>query len=142
MSDITLSDESEEAIRKWVTTEATKKALEDPEFALDWWKYQRELADPVNDFWEYTQTIDYAAIWDGEKSDPEYIKYIAENTFVEGQKLNDVFPQIQVLLANYRYSDNKSDEKFNFNAFRMTPRNLGYYDAEGVYHGNKAMESE
>ena len=24
----------------------------------------------------------------------------------------------------------------------MTPRNLGYMDEEGVYHGNKAMEAQ
>ena len=59
MPEFAFSDEYEEAIRKIIVSEAAEKALEDPKFALDWYRYQKSLNEPVNDFWQYTETIDY-----------------------------------------------------------------------------------
>ena len=80
----------------------------------------------------------------GMQTDQEYITFIAENTFVDGKSLKEVYPQIEEFLAYYRDSESAIDDKyFNFDAFRMTPRALGkrsgYIDAEGVYHPNQAM---
>ena len=80
----------------------------------------------------------------GMQTDQEYITFIAENTFIDGKSLKEVYPQIEDFLAYYRDSESAIDDKyFNFDAFRMTPRTLtkrsGYIDAEGVYHPNQAM---
>lgn len=74
------------------------------------------------------------------KTDAEVVQFISENTFVDGKSLSEIYPAIADFLTEYRAaSDNLSDDTFNFDAFRMTPRNLqvsGYFDAEGNYHPN------
>ena len=89
-------------------------------------------------------------------TDEEVIRFVAENTFLDGESLNAVFPMIEDFLAEYRANE-KDDlaEIFNFDDFRITPRNLrrgesyepeyyadGYYDEEREWHFYEDMLTE
>ena len=89
-------------------------------------------------------------------TDEEVIRFVAENTFLDGESLNTVFPMIEDFLAEYRANEKDDlDEIFNFDDFRITPRNLrrgeawmyevyenGYYDEEGEWHFYEDMLTE
>ena len=134
----------EEAVRAWVESKETAAGLQDQKWVDAWQAYQDAITAPWNAFLDRAEQISDEDIKIGMQTDQEYITFIAENTFVDGKSLKEVFPQIEEFLAYYRDSESAIDDKyFNFDAFRMTPRTLGkrsgYIDAEGVYHPNQAM---
>ena len=91
-------------------------------------------------------------------TDEEVIRFVAENTFLDGESLNAVFPMIEEFLVEYRaQGEDDLDKIFNFDDFRITPRNLrrgedwsyepeyyadGYYDEEREWHFYEDMLTE
>ena len=71
------------------------------------------------------------------------MRFVAENTFVDGKSLSEIYPKIEDFLTQYRAASDNLDEMISFDAFRTTPTNLrklgGYIDLEGNYVPNQAM---
>ena len=117
--------------------------LQDAKWAEAWQTYMDAVAQPWNDFLTQAEKLSDEYVESGIQTDQEIMRFIAENTFVDGKSLSEVFPQFEDFLASYREEALVWDDWFNFDAFRRTPRNLkklgGYFDAEGNYHPNEAM---
>ena len=85
-------------------------------------------------------------------TDQERIKFISENTFINGESLVSVVPDIETFLAEYKAQSNKVD--FNFDSLRipvtMESRKVqGYWDKDGnyvpnddIYYDNQAIAEE
>ena len=122
--------------------------------------YQDAIAEPWNGFLTRAEDLSIEDALISMDTDEEVIRFVAENTFLDGESLNAVFPMIEEFLVEYRaQGEDDLDKIFNFDDFRITPRNLkggggggggsssgssstmtgGYWDEEGVYHPNEAM---
>lgn len=85
-------------------------------------------------------------------TDQERIKFISENTFINGESLISVVPEIETFLAEYKAQSNNVD--FNFDSLRipvsMESRKVqGYWDQDGkyvpnddIYYDNNAIAEE
>jgi len=61
------------------------------------------------------------------QTEEDVIRFVAENTYVDGGRLADVFPQIEDYIAQVQHEADTLGEKFNFDAIRI-PRTLQYYN--------------
>ena len=76
------------------------------------------------------------------QTDQERIKFISENTFINGESLISVVPEIEAFLTEYREQSNNVD--FNFDQLRvpvdMASRKVqGYWDEDGNFVSNDDM---
>lgn len=60
---------------------------------------------PWNAFIDRAEQISDEDVEIGMQTDQEYIRFIAENTFVDGKSLSEVYPQIEDFLTYYRDSE-------------------------------------
>ena len=60
----------------------------------------------------------------GLKTDEEIVRFVANNTFVDGESLNEIYPQVEEFLTAYRAEAGKLDQVLDFNLFRKTPKSL------------------
>ena len=54
----------------------------------------------------------------------EVISFVAENTFIDGQSLSEVFPRVEEFLTSIEQNAQTLEERFNLDGIRITPRNL------------------
>jgi len=52
---------------------------------------------------------------------------VSENTFVNGSKLADIFPQVEEYLIELQNNAANAGDMLNFDGIRMTPLNLSKY---------------
>jgi hypothetical protein len=62
------------------------------------------------------------------QTDEDVIKFVSENISVNGEKLNERFPQIEEYLNKVRQEGESLEEIFSLDALRVTPVTLQYND--------------
>ena len=60
----------------------------------------------------------------GLQTDEEIVRFVANNTFVDGESLNEIYPQVEEFLTAYRAEAGKLDQVLDFNLFRKTPKKI------------------
>ena len=140
---LSFSDVDKAAVADWLASKEESMELQDAKWAEAWQTYMDAVAQPWNDFLTQAEKLSDEYVESGIQTDQEIMRFIAENTFVDGKSLSEVFPQFEDFLASYREEALVWDDWFNFDAFKRTPRNLkklgGYLDADGNYHPNEVM---
>ena len=122
---ISFTDVDCQALQDWVADQEAEMQLQDEKWAEAWTTYQDAITQPWNDFLALAGDLSHKFVSEGMKTDAEVVQFISENTFVDGKSLSEIYPAIADFLTEYRSaSDNLSEDTFNFDAFRMTPRNL------------------
>ena len=57
----------------------------------------------------------------------DVIRFVSENTFINGNKLSDIFPNIEVYITEMRNNAANAGDILKFEGIRMTPLNLNKY---------------
>lgn len=72
------------------------------------------------------------------------IQFVADNTFVDGQTLSEVFPRVNDFLAAIESQATTFQERFNLDGLRMTPVNLkrGDYYYDDYYYDDYYYEED
>ena len=141
---ISYSDVDPEAFRTWVESKKAENELQDQKWVDAIEAYVDAIEEPWHAFLDQAEQLSDENFKMGMQNSEEVISYIADNTFVDGKSLNEIFPEIEEFMAEYRDSkgevESEVDEYFNFDWLRMTPRTLA--KRSGVDHPNQAMVAE
>jgi len=90
------------------------------DWAAAWMAYQDAIAQPWNDFVSKAETIFQKGADIDVKANEDVINFVADNLYVNGESLQEKFPQIAEYLANVRQEADTMAEMFNLDAIRVT----------------------
>lgn len=117
-------------IEAWVNDKEDLEAEWNAEWVSAWMAYESAIQQPWNEFVSQAEKqISTGVVYDAE-TEAEVIAFVADNTFVNGESLTTVFPEINEFMTEYLAQANEFADMFNLDAIRITPRTLqyNYYD--------------
>jgi hypothetical protein len=101
-----------------------------------WGTYQQAIAQPWNDFLTTSEELEREGSQLDVQTTEEVVNFVADNTYVDGQTLNEAFPEVQEWLAGMRDEVTRRSEEFSLDKLRVPMamrRERGTQDDEVVF---------
>ena len=145
---ITFTDVSDQQIQDWYSGKRAQTEAQVGKWDEIWKSYQRAISQPWNDFLAEAETLSALDAKMRMGTDQERIRFISENTFINGQSLMTRFPEIEQFLTEYRTQADNVEFSFEKLQIPVHPINEltklttesgmvgGYLDHEGNYVPN------
>ena len=111
-----------------------------------WESYESAISAPWNDFVSSAESLAKEGKSLDMQTSEDVINFVAKNTYVDGQSLNDKFPEIQQFLTEAKAEADAQEEAFNLDQLRapvamhrladgsfVAPRTLQYDYSDSTY---------
>ena len=124
---IEFTDINMDDIRAWAQEKGKEKNAWNMEWISAWDDYAAAITQPWNDLVSKAESLSVTNAQMDAQNQEDVIRFVSENTFVNGSKLADIFPQVEEYLMELQNNAANAGDMLNFDGIRMTPLNLSKY---------------
>ena len=115
---LTWTDVDDAEVEAWFQGKMDLQSEQGQKWADAWIAYQDAITKPWNDFVTRAEDLSVEDANLDMQTDEEVIRFIADNTFVEGVSLTDKYPEIDTWIAEMK-AQADWEQYFNFDAIRI-----------------------
>ena len=105
-------------VESWFQGKMDLNSEQGQKWAEAWIAYQDAIAQPWNDFVDRAEELSIEDAKLDAQTDEEVIRFISDNTFVDGVSLTDKYPQIDEWITEMKENANY-EEFFNFDPIKI-----------------------
>ena len=119
-----IKDVDDQAVIDWATNKEAEYEAVDQMWVDAMEGLINEVATPWNDFVARAEEIANTARALDVSTTEEVVRFVTENTYIEGQSLSELYPKIDELLLAMQEESASLEERFNLDAIEATPVSL------------------
>jgi hypothetical protein len=115
---IEFADYDEAEVEAWVAGKEADQSALDQQWEEAWNAYQAAIAQPWNDFLTTAEGLAKEEDRQDAQTFDESVRFIANNTFIDGVPLIEAYPEVEEFLANMWREQAANEESWNLDKIR------------------------